>query len=92
MKTTIKEEWKNIKGYEGLYQASTLGNIRSMNYRGNGGIKNLKTTQDRKGYLCVSLYKNGNKKVYRVHRLIAETFIKNPNNREKVSLEVCGII
>ena len=78
----MEEEWRDIRSYEGLYQVSNLGNVKSFNNR----IKNknpmiLKQTIDRKnGYLTVSLSKNGKKKIHRVHKLVASIFIDNPNN------------
>ena len=71
----MKEEWREVVGYEGLYQVSNLGQVR--NKKG----KILKQ-QIRKGYCDVGLYKNGIKqpKIFKVHRLVAETFIPNPNN------------
>ena len=73
--------WKDIQGYEGLYQVSNLGEVRSLNYKGfTGNIHNLKLILRKDGYLQVNLSKNGKKKNYRVHRLVAETFIENPNN------------
>lgn len=77
----IKEVWKDIKGYEGLYQASNLGNIRTLNYRGSKKIKNLKPTNNSEGYLQIYLSKNKNRKKYLVHRLVAESFIPNPENK-----------
>ena len=81
----IKEIWKDIPGYEGLYQASTLGRIRSLNFNKSGKIKILKQ-QFNGHYLMCTLYKRitGNKKddeiQFSVHRLIAITFVPNPNN------------
>lgn len=76
-----KEIWKDIPNYEGLYQASNLGRIKSIfRYK-----KMLKFYTDKDGYLRVRLYKNG-KSVYKgVHKWIAETFISNPNNYVEVN-------
>ena len=65
-----KEIWKNIKDYEGLYQNSNLGRVRSLKH---GKIRILKPNKV-KGYLCVYLCKDGKKKQFLVHRLIWETF------------------
>ena len=73
------ETWKDIEGYEGLYQVSDYGNIR--NVRRN---KNLKPSLNKYGYLIVSLFKNGNKKYFSIHRLVAEAFIPNPENKPTV--------
>lgn len=78
----IEEIWKDIKGYEGLYQVSNFGKIKSLsknnyNYGENGKI--LKGINN-KGYLRVSLSKNGKAKLYSIHRIVAETFIDNIYN------------
>lgn len=75
----MDEIWKDIEGYEGKYEVSNLGNVRSLNYRGTGGIKLLKQGTTR-GYKLTCLYKNGKGKQYWVHRLVAIAFIPNPNN------------
>lgn len=80
-----EEKWKNIVGYEGLYQISNLGNIKSLNYKNTDEEKILKTKKNRGGYLLVGLYKNGKQKYYTVHRLVAEAFIPNPNNLPQVN-------
>jgi hypothetical protein len=72
----MKEEWKDIVGYEGLYQVSTLGRVKS-NPR-NGTINNtriLKLKTESNGYLRVCLSKNNKKQSYGVHRLVYETFV-----------------
>lgn len=74
------EVWKDIKGYEGFYIASNKGNIKSLNYGNTGVCKNLVFSTDRYGYKTVILYKNKEKRTYRVHRIIAEAFVPNPNN------------
>lgn len=69
----MKEQWKQIKGYEGLYWISNFGNIKNNN-------KLLHPYQHTDGYLFIDLYKNGNKKTMSIHRLVATHFIDNPNN------------
>lgn len=81
------EIFKDIEGYEGLYQISNLGSVKSL---GNGNSNNskekiLKPTKDKKGYLTVDLYKQGKRKIYKVHRLVAQAFISNPNNLPQVN-------
>lgn len=71
--------WKDIQGYEGLYQVSNLGEVRSLNYKKTGNIQNLKQTSNKDGYLKVMLHKNGKIKTYQVHRLVTLAFIENPN-------------
>lgn len=72
-----KEIWKDIPEYENLYQASTLGRIRSV--KNNYLIMN--DYDNKHGYRSITLYKNKNKKVEKVHRLIAKTFMPNPFNK-----------
>lgn len=74
------EEWKNIIGYEGLYEVSNKGNVR--NVRRNTLLKLSKTNY---GYIQVHLYKNGIRTGLRVHRLVAEAFIPNPDNLPQVN-------
>lgn len=80
------EIWKPIKGYEGLYEVSNLGRVKSLNYRGHGKEKILKLVKQspfkgrESGYLIVGLYKNRKAKTYSMHRIVASTFIPNPNN------------
>ena len=76
-----KQIWKDIPGYEGKYQVSNTGKVRSLNYRGTGKTKILKpSTHHRDGYKRVVLYKNDKQYYYLVHRLVAQAFIPNPNN------------
>lgn len=74
------ELWKEIKGYEGYYEISSFGKVRSI--RRN---KILKTEISPKGYERVGLMKQGKRKVYRVHRLVAEMFIENPCNYPQIN-------
>lgn len=81
----MKEIWKDIKGYEGLYQVSNLGRVRSMkryvNHAYNGGWwlngRIRKPGTMRSGYLYVPLYKNGKSQNFIVHRLVAKAFLEN---------------
>lgn len=76
----MQEIWKDIKDYEGLYQVSNNGKVKS--------IKRdiiLKSSSNHKGYLYVILCKNNKSKVGRIHRLVAETFIPNPENKPQVN-------
>lgn len=72
------QQWKDIPGYEGFYQANCSGGIRSLNYLAHSGvIKELKTCLRKSGYLVVCLGKNGKNKLYKVHQLIAMTFLQH---------------
>lgn len=72
---------KSIPGYEGLYSAEEDGRIYSHS-RGRGKYLSPGLTRD--GYLMVVLYKNEQKKTIKVHRLVALTFIENPDNKYAV--------
>lgn len=83
----MTEIWRDIKDYEGLYQISNLGRVRSVeryrkHWRGGLSLRNnliLKLNKLSCGYLYVTLYKDF-RKSFRVHRLVAEAFIPNPDN------------
>lgn len=76
----MKEVFKDIPGYEGKYQVSNLGRVKSLDYNKTGKERILKLRQNNSGYLYVILCKNGKLKNYLVHRLVATTFIENPDN------------
>lgn len=88
----MEEIWKDIEGYEEMYQVSNLGKVRSLErtiIRKDGKpltIKEqiLKPSLDGSGYYFVSLTKNKQPKYYRIHRLIAEAFIPNPDNKPEI--------
>lgn len=71
----MNEIFKDVKGYEGLYEVSNYGNVRSLYTN-----KILKPATKKRGYQYVNLYKNKKGKMYQVHRLVAESFIPNTNN------------
>ena len=80
------EEWKDIKGYEGLYQVSNLGNVKSL---GNGNSNNskeriLKPGKNKGNYLVVVLSKNGKCKTCLVHRLVTESFMPKIEGKNHV--------
>lgn len=86
------EQWKDIEGYEGLYQVSNLGNVKSLNrtsikegrdYRVKEKI--LKTFLCSSGYPTVVLSNNGKKETLMVHRLVALHFIPNPHKYEQIN-------
>ena len=70
------EQWRDIDGYDGMYQVSDLGRVRS---RYSGEWRVMKVVKSRVGYLQVGLWKDGKKKWFLVHRLVAQAFIENDN-------------
>lgn len=86
------EDWKDIKGYEGLYQISNYGNVRSLDRlrktHANGVAKikgkKLKKVVANTGYYVVNLRKNNASNVVNIHRLVAEAFIENKGNKKCV--------
>lgn len=89
----MKEVWKDIKDYEGLYQVSNKGRVRSLTryvdsqYGRKRKIKGIiiSPTLDRVGYFRVGLNKNSTHKMFLIHRLVATAFIPNPNNYSVVN-------
>lgn len=75
--------WKDIKNYEGYYQVSNDGRVKSLKYAKSNNKRELVQSL-RNGYKCVTLAKNGKKENINVHRLIAETFIPNQDNKPEV--------
>ena len=88
----IIEEWKDVKGYEGAYVVSNLGNIFSVTRKINSrfcerripGAAKKKTVM-RNGYEVVGLWKNNKSKLTYVHRIVGEAFIPNPNNKKFIN-------
>lgn len=74
------EIWKDIPNYENLYQVSNQGNVKSV-----CSSKMLKSSPNNCGYYKVELYKNKKSKVFYVHRLVAISFIPNPENKKQVN-------
>ena len=66
---------KDIQGYEGMYAVTSCGKVYSYKRK-----KFLKPQRDGSGYLKVNLYKNGEQKTYRIHKLVQEAYLSNPNN------------
>ena len=77
----MEEVWNDIKGYEGMYQVSSFGNVRSMNYRGTGTIKNLVPKVNNCGRLWVEL----KGKPLLIHRLVAIAFIPNEHDYPEIN-------
>lgn len=70
-----KEEWRDIPGYEGVYQVSSEGLVKSLNYRRTGREKTLKLYESNHGYFTVGLYLNGKPRTFQVHQLVAIAFL-----------------
>lgn len=89
----MEEIWKDIEGYEGLYQVSSLGRVKSLERiasRSDGRKqpikeKILKQNHDKVGYPTIILYKGGKCKNLKIHRLVAIAFIINPKNNPQVN-------
>ena len=88
------EVWKDIPGYEGLYQVSDMGRIKRIagykkrNKWGSYTIlpeKYMKSSFDKDGYLRIGLAKDRERKTYHVHRLVALAFLPNPNNYPQIN-------
>lgn len=89
----MKEIWKDIEEYKGLYQVSNLGNVRSLDRFVKAGYNNKQNKKGRllaklsnhKGYLVAKLSKENHSKRISIHRLVAKTFIPNPENKPQVN-------
>lgn len=83
------EIWKSIKGYENVYEISSLGRVRSSEketIRNNGrklktNARILKTHKDHNGYVRIVIFFRGSRKTHKVHRLVAEAFLDNPESK-----------
>ena len=83
----MSEIWKDIPGYEGLYQVSNMGRILSLNYghRKSWNKKELKLSRSNSGYYHVQLYKNGIVSTKLIHVLVATVFVENCGNKPEVN-------
>ena len=86
------EIWRDIDGYNGLYQVSNLGRVKSVERYTKHNVSKICKRRERflgstneYGYRVVGLYKDGKQKLYKVHRLVAQTFIPNPNNLPEIN-------
>lgn len=92
-----QEEWKDCFGYEGLYQISNYGNIKSLDKLVWNRFKyikrlgrDIKTNIDKYGYVRATLSKNGKRTNEQIHRLVAKTFLDNPNNYPQINHKDCN--
>ena len=90
--TMTEEIWKPIEGYEGQYEISSYGRVKSLKrpYENNGGIqwtkeRILSPGKDKDGYLQVNLHCNGKQHQRKIHRLVAQAFLPNPDNLPMVN-------
>ena len=90
----MTEEWRTAVYdgivYEGLYKVSNLGRIISLNYLHTGRAELMNPVKTKYGYLQVLLYKNGKRKMCKVHRLVAETFLPNPEGKPEINHKIEG--
>ena len=84
-----EEVWRDVKGYEGLYQVSNMGRVKSLGRKDRFGrvIKEriLEPAVTHNGYMRVGLHVDGKRKMLRVHRLVCEAFHENPDNKSEVN-------
>lgn len=76
----MKEVWKDVIGYEGIYEVSNTGKIKRLK---NNTMR--KTKKNNRGYVQISLSKNGEIKYFLLHRVVAQAFIENENNFPQVN-------
>ena len=82
--TLLNEIWKPIEGYEGLYEVSNLGRVKSLK-RLHTKERILSQFLNHRGYARVNLWKENKSRKYSVHRLVAEAFIPNPDSKPQVN-------
>ena len=81
----MNEIWKAVQGYEGRYEISNLGRVKSLNYNHTKKPKILAPKHHSSGYDTVTLCNNGIHKNKPIHKLVADAFIPNPNNLPQVN-------
>lgn len=81
----LVEEWRDISGFEGLYQISNQGRVMSFCCKNNRNGYVRKAVPDKDGYMTILLKKDGKYYGKKVHRLVAEAFIENPEKYEQIN-------
>lgn len=81
----MQEEWKDIPGFEGRYQVSNFGRVKSLSYNKTGKTRMLSIRPDKAGYCSTAIQENKKSRRVLVHRLVAQTFIPNPDNKPQVN-------
>ena len=89
----MNEIWKDIKGYEGYYQISNCGRVKSLERTAIAKCNSIRRVpekilsicNDKDGYNIITLTKNSKKKTFKIHRLISQYFIRNPKNKPEVN-------
>ena len=79
------EEWRDVVGYEGRYQVSSMGRVKSLERKGRKSERILKPGVVGGGYLMVVLCAGGKQKMHKVHRLVCQAFHENPENKSDVN-------
>lgn len=79
------EIYKDIRGYEGLYKISNFGNVKSLNYNRTKSKRIMKPGMSINGYPQLLLHKNGKRRMFKIHRLVALAFIKNLLNLPQIN-------
>lgn len=85
MENIEKEIWKDVVGYEGIYQISNFGKVLSLSYRDKGYSKIRISQTDVSGYSVIDLHLNKKRKNFKIHRLVAIAFILNPENKPQIN-------
>jgi hypothetical protein len=85
-----KEIWKDVNGYEGYYQVSNIGNVRSLDRPSTSPVNKIELGTQlkpsiKRGYSCVVLQKDGERKHTSIHRIVAQAFICNRENKPQVN-------
>lgn len=79
-----KEIWKDIEEFEGKYQISSMGRVKSLNFKLTGKEQIMSLKINKYGYKQILLYKDKKYKTFLIHRLVAQAFIPNPDNKPEI--------